>query len=79
MRDLEALTAGVGLDAVLTDAMFVAARLWHERGGPVWASLGDGPLTYADVDTPPYGAGLLPMPGREGRRRNRVTTRVGGS
>ena len=54
-----------GVDAVVTDAMFVAARLWHERGGPVWASLGDGPLTYADVDTPPYGAGLLPM--RAGR------------
>ena len=70
------LAAGHQIDAVLTDAMFVAARLWHERGGPVWASLGDGPLTYADVDTPPYGAGLLPMRGREGRRRNRVTTRI---
>jgi UDP:flavonoid glycosyltransferase YjiC (YdhE family) len=76
VRDLEALSDGAGVDAVLVDAMFVAARLWHERGGPVWASLGDGPLTYADVDTPPYGAGLLPMAGREGRRRNRVTTRV---
>ena len=60
VRDLEALSDGAGVDAVLVDAMFVAARLWHERGGPVWASLGDGPLTYADVDTPPYGAGLLP-------------------
>lgn len=77
VHDLEALTLGVGVDVVLSDAMFVAARLWHERGGPVWASVGDGPLTYADVDTPPYGAGLLPMPGREGRRRNRVTTRIG--
>ncbi|HEU5483636.1 MAG TPA: hypothetical protein VFU98_01915, partial [Microlunatus sp.] len=77
VRDLEALTADLEVDLVLTDAMFVAARLWHERGGPVWASVGDGPLTYADLDTPPYGAGLLPMPGREGRRRNRVTTRVG--
>jgi UDP:flavonoid glycosyltransferase YjiC (YdhE family) len=77
VRDLEGLAAGRQIDAVLTDAMFVAARLWHERGGPVWASLGDGPLTYADVDTPPYGAGLLPMRGREGRRRNRVTTRIG--
>ena len=76
VRDLERLAAGHQIDAVLTDAMFVAARLWHERGGPVWASLGDGPLTYADVDTPPYGAGLLPMRGREGRRRNRVTTRI---
>jgi len=77
VHDLEGLAAGRQIDAVLTDAMFVAARLWHERGGPVWASLGDGPLTYADVDTPPYGAGLLPMRGREGRRRNRVTTRIG--
>jgi UDP:flavonoid glycosyltransferase YjiC (YdhE family) len=76
VRDLEELAAGRQIDAVLTDAMFVAARLWHERGGPVWASLGDGPLTYADVDTPPYGSGLLPMRGREGRRRNRVTTRI---
>lgn len=76
VHDLEGLAAGRRIDAVLTDAMFVAARLWHERGGPVWASLGDGPLTYADVDTPPYGAGLLPMRGREGRRRNRVTGRV---
>ena len=76
VHDLEGLAAGRRIDAVLTDAMFVAARLWHERGGPVWASLGDGPLTYADVDTPPYGAGLLPMRGREGRRRNRVTTRI---
>lgn len=77
VRDLESLAAGVEVDVVLTDGMFVAARLWHERGGPVWASVGDGPLTYADADTPPYGAGLLPMSGREGRRRNRVTTRVG--
>ncbi|HEY5980813.1 MAG TPA: nucleotide disphospho-sugar-binding domain-containing protein [Microlunatus sp.] len=77
VHDLEEIAAGRQIDAVLTDAMFVAARLWHERGGPVWASLGDGPLTYADVDTPPYGAGLLPMRGREGRRRNRVTTRIG--
>ncbi len=77
VRDLESLTAGVGVDVVVTDGMFLAARLWHERGGPVWASVGDGPLTYADADTPPYGAGLLPMSGREGRRRNRVTTRVG--
>lgn len=77
VRDLEALTVGIDVDLVLTDGMFIAARLWHERGGPVWVSVGDGPLTYADVDTPPYGAGLLPMPGREGRRRNRVTTRVG--
>lgn len=76
VRDLERLTAGVGVDVALTDAMFVAGRLWHERGGPVWASVGDGPLTWADADTPPYGSGLLPMPGREGRRRNRVTTRV---
>jgi UDP:flavonoid glycosyltransferase YjiC (YdhE family) len=76
VRDLERLAQGVPVDAVLADAVFVAARLWHERGGPVWASLGDGPLTYADVDTPPYGAGLLPMRGREGRRRNRVTSRV---
>ncbi|HEY5848436.1 MAG TPA: nucleotide disphospho-sugar-binding domain-containing protein [Microlunatus sp.] len=76
VRDLERLAAGHQIDAVLTDAMFVAARLWHERGGPVWASLGDGPLTHADVDTPPYGAGLLPMRGREGRRRNRVTSRI---
>lgn len=79
VRDLEALAARLDgdVDLVLTDGMFIAARLWHERGGPVWASVGDGPLTYADEDTPPYGAGLLPMPGREGRRRNRVTTRVG--
>ena len=77
VRALERLTAGTSVDVVLTDAMFVAARLWHERGGPVWASVGDGPLTYADADTPPYGSGLLPMPGREGRRRNRVSSRVG--
>lgn len=77
VRDLEALTDGVDVDVVLTDAVFIAARLWHERGGPVWATVGDGPLTYADEDTPPYGAGLLPMAGREGRRRNRVTTRIG--
>ena len=76
VRDLERLASSVSIDAVLTDAVFVAARLWHERGGPVWASLGDGPLTYADVDTPPYGSGLLPMRGREGRRRNRVTSRI---
>ena len=76
VSDLEAITASVRVDAVLADAMFVAGRAWHERGGPVWATLGDGPLTYADVDTPPYGPGMLPMPGREGRRRNRVTARM---
>lgn len=76
VADLEALGRRTPVDAVLADQMFVAARLWHERGGPVWASLGDGPLTYADEDTPPYGPGMLPMRGREGRRRNRVTTRV---
>lgn len=60
------------IDAMLSDPISFGPGLVHEIGGPPWATYGDGPVPFANPDTPPFGPGLLPMRGRVGRTRNRL-------
>lgn len=64
------------MDALLTDTVCYGAGLAAEAAGLPWATFGDVPLAFPDEDTPPFGSGLLPMPGRAGRRRNRTVSLV---
>ena len=41
-----------------------------------WATFGDGPLPYAEPDTPPFGPGMLPMNGPVGRLRNAAVRKI---
>lgn len=67
---------GPPFDVLLTDAHSYGAGAAATRHGLPWASFGDGPLVFADRDTPPYGSGLGLLPSRKGRRRNRVVSAV---
>lgn len=76
IADLTPVLTAQPVDAMLTDGLMFGVNLLGElRGIPV-ATFGDGPLTYLDADTPPFGPGLLPMRGPVGRLRNRLITIV---
>ncbi|MGV1009397.1 MAG: glycosyltransferase [Dermatophilaceae bacterium] len=64
------------VDALLTDGLSYGAGLAAERAALPWATFGDTPLGFPDEDTPPFGSGLAPMPGRPGRWRNRAVSAV---
>jgi UDP:flavonoid glycosyltransferase YjiC (YdhE family) len=74
----EQARAGAPVDAVLSDGLMVGVGMLAERGGPPWATFGDGPLGFTEPDTPPFGPGLLPMSGPVGRLRNRLVTASAG-
>ncbi len=71
VADIDAILREHEVDAVLTDLLSYGVGLAHERGGPVWATMGDGPLPFEDVDVPPFGPALSPLRGPLGRARNR--------
>jgi UDP:flavonoid glycosyltransferase YjiC (YdhE family) len=71
-RDIGAVLAARPVDAVVTDGLSYGVGLAAERAGVPWATFGDGPLAFPDEDTPPFGSGLLPMPGPSGQRRNKI-------
>ncbi|WP_152363045.1 glycosyltransferase [Microlunatus speluncae] len=75
VADLRRITAAHPVDAFLTEGLSFGVGLLAELEGIGWATFGDGPLPYQDADTPPFGPGLLPLPGPLGRLRNRL---VGG-
>lgn len=72
VEDLRNILAAERVDAMLCDSLMIGVGLVSELGGPPWATFGDGPLPYEEPDTPPFGPGLLPLPGPVGRLRNRV-------
>lgn len=72
VADVRAILAPQPVDAMICDGLMYGVGLVHELGGPAWATFGDGPLPFFDADTPPFGPGLLPMPGPVGRLRNRA-------
>ena len=75
-RDLGRIMAARPVDALLTDALSYGAGLAAERARLPWATFGDTPLAFPDEDTPPFGSGLPPMPGRAGRWRNKAVSVV---
>jgi UDP:flavonoid glycosyltransferase YjiC (YdhE family) len=78
VADLRAVLAERPAAVLLSDALLFGAGLTCELAardgsdGPVWATFGDGPVDFPDPDAPPFGPGLLPMPGPIGRLRNRI-------
>jgi len=57
---------------MLHDGLMIGVGMLSELTGVPHATFGDGPLPYAEPDTPPFGPGLQPMRGPVGRLRNRV-------
>src|SRR5690242_5608765 len=63
VADLRRILAAEPADAMLCDMLMYGVGMVSQLGGPPWATFGDGPLAFPDADTPPFGPGLLPMPG----------------
>ena len=76
VADLRRITAAHKVDAMLTEGLSFGVGMLSELDGIPWATFADGPLTYGDADTPPFGPGLLPMGGPVGRLRNRLIKTV---
>lgn len=72
--DLRAVIEAEGVDVLLTDSLAFGAGMAAEAGGIPWASFGDGPLHYAERDTPPFGSGLPYVTGWPWDLRNLVVT-----
>ncbi|CAA9236379.1 MAG: hypothetical protein AVDCRST_MAG41-1211, partial [uncultured Corynebacteriales bacterium] len=78
VADLRPVLAEHRVDAMLQDGLMYGIGMLGELTGVPHATFGDGPLPYADADTPPFGPGLLPMRGPVGRLRNRVVAAAAG-
>ena len=76
LRDIEECLDGESVDVVISDTLMLGAGLAAERRAVPWATFGDGPLLWHDVDTPPFGSGLRPMSGAPGRHRNLTVKRA---
>ncbi|WP_169316286.1 glycosyltransferase [Mobilicoccus pelagius] len=74
--DLRGVIEAEGVDVVLTDALAFGAGMSAESCGVAWASFGDGPLHYAERDTPPFGTGLPYVTGWPWDLRNVVVSAV---
>lgn len=75
-EDVRDILDRTGVDVVLTDTLSYGVGWAAQSRSVPWATFGDGPLGFAEPDTPPFGTGLAPLPGPAGQRRNRVVTRV---
>ncbi len=79
VSDLERILSTFPADVVVADALGYAAGIVHERGGPVHATLSDGPVGLSGPDVAPFGPGVLPGSGGLARARNRAMHAVGRS
>lgn len=76
LRDLTDCLGDQPADVLLSDTLMLGAGLVADRHELPWTTIGDGPLLWRDADTPPFGTGLRPLPGSNGRRRNRTVQRA---
>jgi UDP:flavonoid glycosyltransferase YjiC (YdhE family) len=58
--DYEEILARFPADAVIADMCSLGAAALHDRGGPVFATLGINPLVTLDPEIPPFGTGRPP-------------------
>lgn len=57
-------------DVMLSDVCFLGAAWTHEKGGPLWATLGVTPLAMLSNDTAPFGLAMPPATSILERLRN---------
>lgn len=74
LQDYQAILADFPADAVVVDMCSLGAALLHEKGGPLWASVGINPLRTAE--SPLYGSGQPPASSAAGRLRNIMLNRL---
>jgi MGT family glycosyltransferase len=70
LQDYQTILKGFPADVLMVDMVSLGARLLHEKGGPVWATVGINPLRTAE--SPFYGSGQPPARSSIGRWRNRT-------
>lgn len=73
-KDYEMILSNFPAEVVLVDMCSLGAAVLHEKGGPVWATVGINPLRTAD--SPVYGSGELPAGSAFGRTRNRIINKL---
>ena len=76
IRDLQRVLAKTPVDVMLVDTGFSAALLFHELGGPPFATYGISLLPIPSRDLPPIGSGRLPSSSPFTRWRDRMITPV---
>jgi MGT family glycosyltransferase len=76
LQDYQEILTDFPADTLLVDMCSLGAALLHEKGGPVWASVGINP--FSTPESPPYGSGQLPARSSIGRWRNRLLNKISG-
>ena len=74
LQDYQEILSDFPADALLVDMCSLGAVLLHEKGGPVWASVGINPFRTAE--SPLYGSGQMPAVSSIGRMRNRILNKI---
>jgi UDP:flavonoid glycosyltransferase YjiC (YdhE family) len=74
LQDYQEILSDFPADALLVDMCSLGAALLHEKGGPVWASVGINPFRTAE--SPLYGSGQMPARSGIGRLRNRALNKL---
>lgn len=74
--DLERILSTTPIDVMVVDTGFTAARLFHELGGPPFATYGISILPIPSRDLPPIGSGRLPSTSAMTRWLDRMTTPI---
>jgi UDP:flavonoid glycosyltransferase YjiC (YdhE family) len=74
LQDYQEILMGFPADALLVDMCSLGAVLLHEKGGPVWASVGINP--FRTSESPLYGSGQMPAITGAGRLRNRILNKL---
>lgn len=73
LKDLTEILTKFPADLVLADPTAApGAAVLHEKGGPPWAVLGTGLMSFGSRDTAPFGTGILPSSSALGHLRNRL-------
>jgi MGT family glycosyltransferase len=74
LQDYQEILSDFPADALLVDMCSLGAVLLHEKGGPVWASVGINP--FRTPESPLYGSGQMPSRSGIGRLRNRALNKI---
>ncbi|RCJ15745.1 hypothetical protein A6S26_34000 [Nostoc sp. ATCC 43529] len=72
VKDFQEILRQFPADVLLSDCAFLGASWVHEKGGPIWATLGVTALFISSCDTAPHILGLQPDSSALGRLRNNI-------